>query len=860
MITRPKKRYRFLILLTVAILSFGAVEARKIRRKKRSKENVSTVQPISARTIATTRTHNDAIPSEKNNGLNQSTTESTTKDEQPLKTQPAIQENNATTQALTEAVAEEETIEFQFENADLLTLVKQAESIFNITFITDEMIQPMAQGGKAIKGNKISFKTNKPLSRRGAWDLFLAFLEIAGFTVVKDASPNRLRIKTIESARKSPLAAYIGTNPAELPDNDEIIRFVYFIQNSTLEALKEVIDPLRSTASSLILLNEHKAFILTDKAYNIKTLMTIVKELDQVTRPQSMSVLKLRRTDAQQVKELYDSLIKAEEQSPARLFGARKQPTSIFFPENTTIIAEPRTNALILLGTQNAIKKIEDFIVKNIDVELDTPYSPLQVYQLKYADATTIADIMNNVSTYGKETEAGKSGGVRGQDKFLKSIVFVPEVETNRLIIKGTYDDYLMAKEIIEKLDEAQPQVAVELLILSLSLKDTKQLGAQLRSKSPGGADGLIGKNIKFQTSGLFQTSGIVEKNNAENGAQRLLGNLVELVTGASAGNTIVTFGQDLCGVWGIFQALQTITNTQIISNPFLVATNKTPATVALGETKRVQTSTIVGTSETATFGDESAKLEVSITPQINSDGMIILNLDIVIDEFINPQDPLSAEKNTKEIKTSTIVADKEVLALGGLIRNKITNQLKKAPVLGDIPLLGWLFKNKSKDADKENLLVLISTRIIDPQEQTRVRKYNKEKINDYYGTMDDMYDIADKHDPIHKLFFAENDNGTNVVDDFLFKRQGVEKEATEGINKKKEKRRRKKRNKANNDSVKNNQKNEPKETIVEAKELPQQLVHQKTPHNINKKIQGKKRKNLSLTNFLSNNEAGSQA
>ena len=97
---------------------------------------------------------------------------------------------------------------------------------------------------------------------------------------------------------------------------------------------------------------------------------------------------------------------------------------------------------------------------------------------------------------------------------------------------------------------------------------------------------------------------------------------------------------------------MQTITNTQVISNPFLIATNKTPATVSLGERRRVQTGSIVGTQETKTLGDDDAKLEVIITPQINSDGMIILKLDITIDEFINPDDARSAEKNIKQIRT----------------------------------------------------------------------------------------------------------------------------------------------------------------------------------------------------------------
>ncbi len=755
---------------------------------------------------------------------------------------------------------EKEKIEFYFEDADLQTLIKQIEELFDVTFLTDEMIQPIAtKDGKPIKGNKISFKTHKPLSKKEAWDLFIAFLDLAGFNIVQDADPKRFRIKTTASARKSPIPSFIGIDPSKLPDNDELIRYVYFIENSTLDAIKNVVESLRSTTSSLVLLSTHKAFILTDKAYNIKTLMKIIKELDKVSMPQSMSVLKLRRADAQQVKDLYDSLIKSDEYQPSRLFSARKQPTSLYFPENTSVIAEPRTNALILLGPKNAIKKIEDFIIKHIDVELDQAYSPLHVHQLRYADATTVADIMNNVSQFGKDTQAGKSGGVRGKDKYLKPLVFVPEQETNRLIIKGNYEDYLVAKNIIEKLDEAQPQVAIEILILAISLSDQKELGTQLRSKDPG-PDSLLGRNVKFQTSGLRQTKGIVENTAAKAGVKRLLGDLMDLVSGVvtSPGNTLITLGFDNFGVWGIFQALQTITNAQIVSNPFLIATNKTPAMVSLGETRRVVTSTIVGTRETNALGDDSARLEVTITPQINSDGMIILDLDIVIDDFINT-DPTTAEKNVKRIKTTTVVADKEVLALGGLIRNKVEDALKKTPILGDIPVLGWLFKNKRKIIDQENLLILISTRIIEPQETAEVREYTREYIQGYDHDLSLMQDVSEKHDPIHKLFFESSKGSTEqAMDDFLFKRQEKENQQSAHVTiRQKQRSKRKQKSKKQPAAKKPAVKLKPTETQLTHLDNPEDNTADKKK-TLYQKIKNKRRTKLSLNEFFDN--MGAQA
>lgn len=676
-------------------------------------------------------------------------------------------------------VEEQEKITLQFEEADLQTFVQQISDIFSVTFISDDAIEPLPAGApdtptRALKGNKITFKTTTPVTRQQAWDLFVTFLNISGFSIVQQADPAIYRIQTIKATQKAPITTFIGVNYETLPESDIMIRYLYFIENSTVEAMRAIVPSLQSSsAAAPIFLQDQKAFLLTDKSYNIKALMKIVKELDKLTMPQAMSVLKLRQADAVEVKKLYDELTQQSDEAAFRPFGARRQPTAIYFPENARIIAEPRTNSLILLGPKDTIAKIEDFIVKHVDVALDQPYSPLYTYQLQYADAKTVAEIMNNITKIGANTEAGKAGGVRGQDKYLREMTFTPEPSNNKIIIKGDYNDYLIAREIIQQLDEPQPQVAIEVLILSVELKDVKELGTQLRSKIPG-LDGILGQNVNFQTSGLFvngTASGIVTNPNGS-GAARLLGNLLNLVTQANVANTILTFGQDVYGVWGLAQALRTLTNIQVVSNPFLVASNKTPAHVSLGETRRVISGTIVsgGSTNENTFEDDQAELKVDITPQINSDGMIILQLRVEQTEFTDPNNQSSGNKQTKVVQTQAIVSDREVLALGGLIRNTTQASLNKVPVLGDIPILGWLFKNKHKSVDKNSLLILMSTKIIPPQATGDVNKFTQERLSFYRSTLGDIATSDSPKDPIHQLFF-KNDTGQDLGE-FLFERQ----------------------------------------------------------------------------------------
>ncbi len=715
---------------------------------------------------------------------------------------------------------EEDSIELNFENAGLENFAKQIEDIFEITLITDDAINPLPQGKKAIKNNKISFKTNQPLSKKETWNLFVTFLDLAGFAVTPQADPKIFRITTIESARKAALPTFIGVDPATLPDTDELIRYVYFLENASPDTIMGIINPLRSSSSQgLIELKEHKGFILTDKSYNIKMLMSIVKELDKVSTPESMSVLKLRNADARQVQELYKELLPKEE--PQSRFFTKKQPTSLFFPENTRMIADPRTNTLILLGPSNSIKKIEQFIMKYIDVELDQAYSPLYTYQLKYADAETIADIMTKLTAFGQDTEAGKFGGVRGEDQYMKPMAFIPEKETNKLIIKGHYEDYLKAQKVIAQLDARQPQAAIEVLIATVDLTDTKSLGAQLRSKEPG-PNGLLGNNIKFQTSGLYGTSGIVANPDPTSGTNRLLGNLVNLVTGAVPGTSLLTLGQDAFGVWGIFQALQTVTDAEVISNPFILATNNAKSTVKIGEERRIVTAQVVagGTNQDA-FDADQANLEVTITPHINSDGMINLAIAIKINQFTNLVDQTDATQNTREIYTNAIVANKEVLAIGGLIKNDTEYVESKVPILGDIPILGWFFKNKKKTLTKNSLLVLISTRIIESLKDEDMQSYNRDHLADYQATVDAMDYVTSQQDPIDRLFFRDKAlRAQGSVEGLIFERHQKKQEE-------------------------------------EKQEAPQEAPTTQTVHNnsLIEKMHNKKRTQLALTDFLNDKE-----
>ena len=286
-------------------------------------------------------------------------------------------------------------------------------------------------------------------------------------------------------------------------------------------------------------------------------MLNVVNELDTVTTPETLSIIKLKKTDASKVAKLYDDLTKSAEGSQDKLaarLGVRTPPTLSYFTPGTRVIAEPRTNTLVrLFGTEEAVKKIEDFIIHQIDKDFEKPYAPIHVYELKYTKAKSVADILNNVVKYQPGSEAAKAGSIRDGTKYFKPITIIAEESGNRLIITAEYEDYLKLHEVLEKIDVEQPQVAMRVLVVEVDLTDTKSLGGQIRNKKPG-VDGLLGPNVNFQTSGLAG-SPIVTKIpiQAQLALANLLGNLVTIATGGLVGSTFITLGSDCYGVSGTF-------------------------------------------------------------------------------------------------------------------------------------------------------------------------------------------------------------------------------------------------------------------------------------------------------------------
>lgn len=666
------------------------------------------------------------------------------------------------------------TLQLNFENASLKNVLDDISDIFDLVFIPDEAVhtdsggsqnkspspnfgpQPPASKNK-LTDTKITFRTQDALTKDRTLAMLDVFLEISSLARVPilGMPENYFRITDVKNANKTYLPTFIGTNPSELPDTG-VIRYLYFLTSANVNSVINTIKELKSPAAEISSFQDSNALIITDQAYNIKSLMKIVKEVDEHGFPEILTIIKLQNADATEAVSLFKSLQGGQSNNNNSGFGAgayrpagssSDNKEDAYFSSGTKIIADTRTNSLIILGKKEAVQRAESFITEYIDKSLSTPPDLLHVEDLNWVTAKQMATILNTIVQYGKSPGGGQSKGQGGQ-KFFSNLAFEAEPQGNRLIIKGKKEDYELIRPVIRDLDQKQPQVAIEVIIATVAIDKNKSIATRMRTPTEKV------KQFNFQTSPGFNQAPI--QINTDNNS--IVANLINLATSAVSGSTLLTLGKT--SIWAIMSILKTTTNTSIVSNPFLVATNKYPSSVSLGSTRRITTGTIQGLSTGTTQGDADANLTVTITPQINAANNINLSININIEDFTS-DNTTDGNKSTKTVVTNANVADGEVIALGGIIRNKSTQLYTGVPILSKLPVVGSLFKYRSNQTTKENLVIFMAPKIIRTEEQSdKYTQIKSEIVKDPIYTQ--INEIS--YDPIQRYFFGDSGDETSKM------------------------------------------------------------------------------------------------
>ncbi|HXW86511.1 MAG TPA: hypothetical protein VEK38_04185, partial [Candidatus Bathyarchaeia archaeon] len=536
------------------------------------------------------------------------------------------------------------------------------------------------------------------------------------------------------------------------------------------------------------------AVIVTAKARDIQAVVPILTYLDQVQFQEKIEILPLRFSTARMVADLINEHLLKSATAPNRYrLDTKKQSESSYFSKAMKVISYDRHNALILIGRQQAVDRMMEFVKKYVDTEPKTGKSILHVYPLQYLDAESFAPVLERIVTSARTggTEQSRAGGpaAGGVERFFDEVIIRPDKPANaeeskyyggnKLVIACRNDDWVQIRKLIEDLDTPQPQVLIEVLVADLTIDDTRLLGSMTRNpqKLP------ILNLMQFQSAQL--QSNILPNNYADPTtiASDLLRNSLDannspadppvaissIATLAPVGTTLLSLNDNNGQTWSLLELLKMFSYSKVLSHPHVMATNGKQATVKIGQERYIPDELSVSVAPVRKNKKIRAELIIDITPRISGD-TINLQVKVSINEFL-PGASSDNAQITREVDTSANVLSGSVFALGGLVRLDASESTNKTPVLADVPILGWFFKKRQNVAAKNNLTVFISPTIIQPRLRSGVGDYTRDyiAIAREYSSENGLFESM--KDPITRWFFTSQDNDpATAIDDFLTK------------------------------------------------------------------------------------------
>lgn len=723
-------------------------------------------------------------------------------------------------------------ISFDFENEDLSTIINKFAALENIN-----IIQP--QGANAIN-QKITFKLDKKITLEEAERYLDTFLDLAGYNKVPHGDFYMIIKSEVRGDRNianlEPLPLYIGVAPDLLPDSGRI-RVVYYFRNLKVPTTNTGNDPLHAILNDMLSSTQSYSFdsksngvIIADKAPNIKAVMSMLLELDSMGLRDVLKQVRLFNTASSTVADLLQKqIIAVSGDQQGRIKADVKSESGLFFAPGTKVIADNRTNSLIIMGKEPAVERIIEFVQEYIDVPIESGKSILHYYDLQYLDSESFAPILTKIVSAQTSGESGQATSeASGPTRAFDGVIVVPEklveekitaaklaelkktgaagVELkgtvyrggNRIIVAARNRDWVRIEKLIHDLDKPQRQVILQVMIVDFAASQSKIFGTQTRNPSllnlpPG---------FSFQTSFLAPTPPlkspvILPETNpstlatdlllllsgnqgAPNPPQSVASVITQLPDGV--GSLILSLSDpNGSGIWTFLQWLDTFGSVKVLSHPYIIALNNRKAEEVVSAIQRG-----VGPATTGEGGviaakemDIEAALRLAFVPRASSNERVNLQISIAVNDFSSPTSALTATTSpfnitTREIHTNVNMGSGQMLVIGGLSRTLESEDAAETPLLGRIPILGWFFKKEDQAAIKTNVSVFIIPTIVEPKIRAGMNKYSRDKI-DHAFTLDETEVFSQLRDPVNYLFFTHEDQSASseMLEEYLSESNG---------------------------------------------------------------------------------------
>ncbi|MGA1869228.1 MAG: type II secretion system secretin GspD [bacterium] len=582
-------------------------------------------------------------------------------------------------------------VTMDFDNVDIRLVIKFISDLTNKNFIIDD----------GVKGT-VTIISPSPIPIDEAYRVFESILEIKGFTAV----PSGNTIKIVPARQAPERNIKMRTDP-EITDgrqNDAIVTQLIPVENAKATQISKVIQPLIPKDSKMIIYEPTNTIILIDTISNINRLIKIIQEIDVAPEEVLFALIELTHAPPDAISKEIQTVIsqmKATQSQTGkkRVSKTRSKGDAAIEPK---IIPDTRTGSLILIGIEEDIELIKD-IIKKLDIPTPKSQDNIRVHFLKNSKAEDIASTLTKIASQQKSQKGTKPGDVA---PLIENTQIVADKSTNSLIITASPQDYATLRRIIDELDVMRPQVLVEALIAEVQFRKSQDIGVDWRAmeapEEGGDYKGFGGTNFGKISS-----------------VQSTLAPPPGFFFGVMEG-TIKYGGVEIPNIAALIQAYQSDNDVNILSTPHILTLDNEEAQILIGDDVPIQQSEIVDNRTIYSTTYKSVGIALQITPHINPDGYIKLELGLKIDK-VNREVESGVWTTRREAKTIIMVKDKETIVIGGLLEDDKQKGFSRVPCLGEIPVLGWFFRSMNKSSDKKNLQVFITPHIIRSPEELNV-------------------------------------------------------------------------------------------------------------------------------------------
>ncbi len=529
-----------------------------------------------------------------------------------------------------------------------------------------------------VKG-KITVVSSEPMDEKQIYDVFLSILSVHGFTAIPSGSIIKVIPDNLAKSQNSPV---LPIDKIPVTGNSLITQIVE-IKHISAAQLIPLLRPLIRQQGHLVAYPTNNTLVIYDNANNVNRLLKIIRRIDQ-PNDEGIEVLVLEHATAIEVARIISSL-------------ERQQKT-----QTTNIIADNRTNSILISGDKATRLRLRTLIT-----HLDTPVQNegnTQVIYLRYAQAKDLVGILKGVSSSMDEIGKDKSAIEQSQTNIQA------DENTNSLIITATPKVLQNIKAVIRKLDIRRAQVLVEAVIAEVSSDMVRELGVQWWLYGDKGTRPIGTTN--FDNAG----GRIADFASATSQGSRNIPNIgigSSLGVGKFADTGLLTFGL-------LLQALDSDTDSNVLSTPSLLTLDNQEAEIVVGQNVPFVTGQYNNTGTTNNVGNpfqtiqrEDVGIKLKVRPQINEGNSVKLDIEQEVSSISPSSSASDIVTNKRNIKTTVIVEDGNMIVLGGLIDEELQKTTKKVPLLGDMPLIGWLFRSESVKKVKRNLMVFLRPVII---------------------------------------------------------------------------------------------------------------------------------------------------